>query len=237
MAYAKEKWEAVFYQAGFKRLEAVVSQLCCLLVPPSVLTMSSLIPIMLCLLLCRSRVCKVLHWVSLPFYCLDSNLKLMKYRFHQITRPIWTCLDARCSSFSAGDDAGKIWSSRWVEKISWKSPHGRCFKCCWLLGGESISMTWGRIPADTCGIYQLKYAEYPTLSRIARDFLAIQGSATPSERAFSGGGITGTPNRNRLSTASFEALQVLKSAYRNGHIAAVDDAAQHVLDMDLNWLR
>ena len=82
--------------------------------------------------------------------------------------------------------------------------------------------------------YQSKIAEYPTLSRIARDYLAIQGSATPSERAFSGGGITGTSNRNRLSVASFEALQILKSAYRNGHIAAVNDAAKHVDQVDLN---
>lgn len=70
--------------------------------------------------------------------------------------------------------------------------------------------------------------EYPTLSRIARDYLAIQGSSTPSERAFSGGGITGTPARNRLSVASFEALQLLKIAYRNGHIAAADNADKHL---------
>jgi hypothetical protein len=63
---------------------------------------------------------------------------------------------------------------------------------------------------------------------MAQDYLAIQGSATPSERAFSGGGITGTPNCNRLSVASFEALQLLKSAYRNRHIMAVDDAAKHL---------
>jgi hypothetical protein len=55
--------------------------------------------------------------------------------------------------------------------------------------------------------------------------MAIQGSAMPSERAFSGGGITGTPNRNCLS---FEVLQLSKSAYCNGHIAAADDAAKHV---------
>ena len=65
---------------------------------------------------------------------------------------------------------------------------------------------------------------------MARDYLAIQGSATPSEQAFSGGGITGTPNRNSLSVTSFEALQILKSAYRNGHIAAVDDAAKHLVN-------
>jgi hypothetical protein len=66
---------------------------------------------------------------------------------------------------------------------------------------------------------------------MARDYLAIQGSATPSERAFSGGGITGTPNRNRLTVASFEALQLLKRAYRNGHIGAADDAAKHLVDV------
>lgn len=71
-------------------------------------------------------------------------------------------------------------------------------------------------------------SKYPTMRRIARDYLAIQGSATPSERAFSSGGITDTARRNRLSTDVFEALQILKSAYRNQHVAAVHQAAQHV---------
>lgn len=72
--------------------------------------------------------------------------------------------------------------------------------------------------------------KYPTLKRIARDYLAIQGSATPSERAFSSGGITDSARRNRLSTELFGALQILKSGYRNGHIAAVHQAADHVDD-------
>jgi hAT family C-terminal dimerisation region len=71
-------------------------------------------------------------------------------------------------------------------------------------------------------------SRYPTMRRIARDYLAIQGSATPSERAFSSGGITGTARRNSLSTNIFEALQILKSAYRNQHVAAVHQAAGHV---------
>ena len=85
--------------------------------------------------------------------------------------------------------------------------------------------------AQSCSlIYALQHQamEYPTLSWIVCDYLAIQGSATPSERAFSGGGITGTPNRNSLSVASFEALQLLKSAYCNGHVAAADNAAKHI---------
>jgi hAT family C-terminal dimerisation region len=66
------------------------------------------------------------------------------------------------------------------------------------------------------------------MRRIARDYLAIQGSATPSERAFSSSGITGSARRSRLSTGIFEALQILKSAYRNGHVAAAHQAGQHI---------
>jgi hypothetical protein len=66
------------------------------------------------------------------------------------------------------------------------------------------------------------------LRRIARDYLAIQGSATPSERAFSSGGITASPRRSSLSNDTFEALQILKSTYRNGHAAAADQAGKHL---------
>ena len=63
---------------------------------------------------------------------------------------------------------------------------------------------------------------------MARDYLAIQGSATPSERAFSSGGTTGSAKRNRLTPKAFEALQLLKSAYCNGHLAANKEAQEHV---------
>ena len=66
--------------------------------------------------------------------------------------------------------------------------------------------------------------QYPVLSCIARDYLAIQGSSVPSERAFSSGGLTGTALRNSLTTANFEALQVLKSAYKTGIIRSIDEA-------------
>ena len=66
---------------------------------------------------------------------------------------------------------------------------------------------------------------------MARDYLAIQGSATPSERAFSSGGTTGTAKRNRLKPEVFEALQLLKSAYRNGHLAADKEAQKHSLSI------
>ncbi|KIK36238.1 hypothetical protein CY34DRAFT_94733, partial [Suillus luteus UH-Slu-Lm8-n1] len=54
--------------------------------------------------------------------------------------------------------------------------------------------------------------QYPTISRIAKDYLAIQGSAVASERAFSSGGITGTARRSCLQPATFEAPP-LKTSY------------------------
>ena len=66
---------------------------------------------------------------------------------------------------------------------------------------------------------------------MAWDYLAIQGSATPSERAFSSGGTTGTAKRNRLKPEAFEALQLLKCAYRNRHLAADKEAQKHYLDL------
>jgi hAT family C-terminal dimerisation region len=63
---------------------------------------------------------------------------------------------------------------------------------------------------------------------MARDYLAIQGSSVPSERAFSSGGLTGTSLCNRLTPAILEALQILKSAYKNHHISAVEEAEGHI---------
>ena len=66
-----------------------------------------------------------------------------------------------------------------------------------------------------------------TLAHIARDYLAVQGFSVPSERAFSSGGLTGTRLRGRLLPHVFEALQLLKSSYRNGHIGAAEQANAH----------
>ena len=62
------------------------------------------------------------------------------------------------------------------------------------------------------------------MSKIAKDHLAIQGSAMPLEHAFSSSGITATACRNALLPETFGALQVLKSAYRQGHISAITQA-------------
>ncbi|KAG1814512.1 hypothetical protein DFJ58DRAFT_850590 [Suillus subalutaceus] len=51
------------------------------------------------------------------------------------------------------------------------------------------------------------------------DYLAIQGSAVASEHTFSSGSITGTAHCGCLQPATFEALQLLKTAYHQGHIS------------------
>ena len=53
----------------------------------------------------------------------------------------------------------------------------------------------------------------------------------PSERAFSSGGTTSTAKRNCLTPKAFEALQLLKSTYRNGHLAADKEAQKHSLSL------
>lgn len=68
--------------------------------------------------------------------------------------------------------------------------------------------------------------QYPTLARIAKDYLAIQGSAVSLERAFSSSGITTTARRNRLLPETIKALQLLMSGYGEGHISAAAEAAR-----------
>jgi len=73
-------------------------------------------------------------------------------------------------------------------------------------------------------VLQQHSMQYPTVARIAKDFLAIQGSAVPSERTFSSSSLTATACHNHLLSETFGQLQLLKSAYRKGHISAANEA-------------
>src|SRR6266481_1552485 len=83
------------------------------------------------------------------------------------------------------------------------------------------SWNGGRYVAMTCLIIlisdniQDKGHLYPTLRRIAIDFLACQASSIPCECLFSGGGEVATKRRAQLGAMRFEELQVLKFAWRN----------------------
>jgi hAT family C-terminal dimerisation region len=60
------------------------------------------------------------------------------------------------------------------------------------------------------GTIQINKAEFPTLFRIALDYLPIQASSVPCERVFSSAKETDTLKRNRIHPVLMEALQTLK---------------------------
>ncbi len=62
---------------------------------------------------------------------------------------------------------------------------------------------------------------------MVQDYLAIQGSAMPSECAFSNTSLTDSKHHNWLAPDTFEALQILKSVYRNGHMSAPAEAENY----------
>ncbi|KAM0896646.1 hypothetical protein ACQ4PT_023051 [Festuca glaucescens] len=63
---------------------------------------------------------------------------------------------------------------------------------------------------DILGWWKLHSPEYPVLSCIARDVLAIQASTVASESSFSAGGRTISDQRNRLKSDTVEALICLQ---------------------------
>ncbi|KAH9481119.1 hypothetical protein JR316_0005639 [Psilocybe cubensis] len=69
--------------------------------------------------------------------------------------------------------------------------------------------------------------QYPTLSRIARDYLAIQGSSVAAERSFSAGGLTDVLNRNQMDPELFGYLQILKGCYKSQLMTAANEAKAH----------
>jgi hypothetical protein len=75
--------------------------------------------------------------------------------------------------------------------------------------------------------WKINSARFPNLSRMARDYLAVPGTSTPSERAFSGGRQLITDFRCRLKGETVTACMLLKNWMRNGQW---DDFIQPQLD-------
>src|SRR5277367_545163 len=65
---------------------------------------------------------------------------------------------------------------------------------------------------------------------MALDYLPIQASAVPCERAFSSSAETDTIRRNRISPNLMEALQILKYSIRND---LIDFTTEYVAEKDL----
>ena len=119
-----------------------------------------------------------------------------------------------------------VMSSNDILRVLWKIS-----RMLLLGGGVSDCLLHHLRPLTQSKLLQHHSIQYPTLSRMARDYLAIQGLATPSKRAFSSGGTTGTAKRNHLMPEAFKGLQLLKSAYRNGHFSADNEAHKHSLSL------
>ncbi|PSR75311.1 hypothetical protein PHLCEN_2v9174 [Hermanssonia centrifuga] len=77
---------------------------------------------------------------------------------------------------------------------------------------------------------------YPVWAQLARDYLAIMASSVSSERAFSQGGLTISPRRNRLKADIVEAIQFVKCSKQQDLIfreAAPSSALELKLESDL----
>lgn len=78
---------------------------------------------------------------------------------------------------------------------------------------------------------QARNAEFPTIFAIAMDYLPIQASSVPSERAFSSAAETDTARRNRLSPILMESLQMLKFSLRKDLLNFTSDIITPEHDM------
>lgn len=73
--------------------------------------------------------------------------------------------------------------------------------------------------------------EFPTVYRVALDYMPVQASAVPCERVFSSAGETDTKRRNRINPNLFEALQVMKFTVRQERLDFTRDILTAVEDM------
>ena len=110
-----------------------------------------------------------------------------------------SCLRRSQHIFCSGIQLGSIWlhmdacfsqvvSRCWPCKVKpprrtqslYMQPVGRHWKCCCLVGHKYHRLSWKK-EANYC--FQHHSLQYPTLVCMAWDYLAIQGSAVPSECA------------------------------------------------------
>ncbi|KAF8808398.1 hypothetical protein BYT27DRAFT_7096914, partial [Phlegmacium glaucopus] len=102
--------------------------------------------------------------------------------------------------------------------------HGQ-YGCSWMLVAVQARQVSDHARLNPCFEF-IAYLKSPLeQTDDVVDYLSIQGFGTPSECAFSSGGLTGAKQQNCLNADVFESLQLLGSAYRN---AAASDTEQHL---------
>ncbi|KIL56661.1 hypothetical protein M378DRAFT_188536 [Amanita muscaria Koide BX008] len=87
---------------------------------------------------------------------------------------------------------------------------------------------------DVVKWWQEHAKEYPILSRIALDILAVQASSVPCEHLFSASKQTADYRRSKLCSDKFEQLQIMKFAWRSNisDYAAINSAKIEECDLD-----
>ena len=66
--------------------------------------------------------------------------------------------------------------------------------------------------------FQVNRETFPTIFKIALDYLPIQASSVPCERAFSSSAEMDTKKRNQIQPDLMEALQLLKYGYKQNRL-------------------
>lgn len=79
--------------------------------------------------------------------------------------------------------------------------------------------------------FQINKETFPTIFRIALDYLPIQASSVPCERVFSSSAETDTKKRNRINPDLMEALQLLKYGYKQERLHFTKDLLTREEDM------
>ena len=226
-AYALDKWETDVYVEDMSQLEKVVSNSL-----PCTERSEPHISLIHTMYHCQTSPLQLLHphvHVSLNFCSSSHDILLAlhssngQYGYSWMWAAVRFHHDAECTGLAPHDELKQYIESPLDDVdlenvVTWWGVSDWWIYCNILL-----------LPVNLT--FQHHSMQYPTLSKMARDYLAIEGSATPLEWAFSSGGTTGTAKHNCLKPEAFEALQLLKSAYHNEHIAADKEAQKHSLSV------
>ena len=82
-----------------------------------------------------------------------------------------------------------------------------------MVAGTQLALMCSLSPISNC--LQDNGHHFPTLCRIAINYLACPASSIPCKRLFSAGGEIATKRHSQLGVARFKELQVMKSMWKN----------------------